>query len=96
MTYILAYLIHLVTFVVGLVVANGNYGYGQQNTQVCDQNAYSRARELLRIELQQAGINLPYDPRYPQGAAPMNGMTNAYQGNVNQQYSGQMNDNKCK
>lgn len=84
MTYILAYLIIFIGLL-AISSARGNYGYGQQ---MCDKNVYSRAREMIRLEMQQRSIQPPQ--QYPP-------QTNGYQANSNSQFmSQQLNDHQCK
>lgn len=73
--------------------ATGNYGYGQQyGTQNCNRSGYDRAKEMIRLELQQQRTHnpmAPYDtPRYP-------GITNSYQVN-NYTNNRNFHDHQCK
>lgn len=98
----LAYLIVLVSFAT-YAIARGNYGYGQnfamQQNQICNNQLYQRAKEMIKLEIQQQAGNLvpsnaQFDSRYPP-------MTNGYQ-IQNQMNSSrtfladQLNDHQCK
>ncbi|UXI20279.1 membrane magnesium transporter 1 [Sarcoptes scabiei] len=97
-----AYLIVLVSFAT-YAIARGNYGYGQnfamQQNQICNNQLYQRAKEMIKLEIQQQAGNLvpsnaQFDSRYPP-------MTNGYQ-IQNQMNSSrtfladQLNDHQCK
>lgn len=94
MTYILVYL----TFTISLLTvswANGNYGYGQQlASQGCDQNAYTRSKEMVRLEIQLRSSPQQQQPPSQYGYPPL---TSGYQGNSNSnQFANPVTDHQCK